>query len=128
MNAYELNSAKHDYVSPSDNILSPCTKKLAVYKGRQFMKCVPFFSSPSLSLARFSSPLACNQSIIIFLLYFPLATYSLSFLFAGAKGLIGFFGFGRAKPQSLFAKQVGRNMGAGGAEAEGGVGEGKEGV
>jgi hypothetical protein len=51
LNAYELNSAKHDYVSPSDNILSPCTKKLAVYKGRQFMKCVPFFFFP-LSLSR----------------------------------------------------------------------------
>ena len=93
----------------------------AVYEVRPF-----FFSSPSLS--RFSSPSACNQSIIIFLLYISLAIYNLSFLFAGAKGLIGFFGFGRAKPQSLFAKQVGRNMGAGGAEAEGGVGEGKEGV
>lgn len=62
LNAYELNSAKHDYVSPSDNILSPCTKKLAVYKGRQFMKCVPFFFLPPLSLASLPLRLATNQS------------------------------------------------------------------
>lgn len=84
LNAYELNSAKHDYVSPSDNILSPCTKKLAVYKGRQFMKCVPFFF-PSLSLSLLF-PFGLQSINHHFpVIYFP--SYIQPFLpFCGGKG------------------------------------------
>ena len=32
-------SGKPAYVSPSDNIMSPCTAKLSAYRSKNFMKC-----------------------------------------------------------------------------------------
>ncbi|KAL9636795.1 MAG: hypothetical protein Q9164_002606 [Protoblastenia rupestris] len=38
--------SKQTYISPSDNIMSPCTKKLSEYKSKHFMKYVsPDFPS-----------------------------------------------------------------------------------
>lgn len=35
------NRGQGSYVSPSDDIMSPCSKKLSDLKGKRFKKCVP---------------------------------------------------------------------------------------
>ncbi|MCJ1371610.1 hypothetical protein MMC20_002829 [Loxospora ochrophaea] len=37
----EEDKSKQTYVSPSDNIMSPCTAKLSAYKNKHFMKAKP---------------------------------------------------------------------------------------
>lgn len=37
----EEESSTHQYISPSDNIMSPCTAKLSAYKSRQAGKAKP---------------------------------------------------------------------------------------
>ncbi|MCJ1339378.1 hypothetical protein MMC09_004667 [Bachmanniomyces sp. S44760] len=37
----EEDKAKPTYISPSDTIMSPCTKKLSAYKNKHFMKAKP---------------------------------------------------------------------------------------
>jgi len=38
-----MSRAQSTYVSPSDNIMSPCTKKLSDLKGKRFKKYIDLF-------------------------------------------------------------------------------------
>ncbi|KAI9837554.1 MAG: hypothetical protein M1819_007205 [Sarea resinae] len=55
-----LNSEQNTstYVSPSDTIMSPCTKKLSAYKNKHFMKAKPqsLFAKKSKPLGGFDAP------------------------------------------------------------------------
>lgn len=101
----DKNRVANKYISPSDNIMSPCTQKLSALRGKQFGKFVSrlsFFSFVFLS-SSLLQPVFCVRSI----------SFS-----DGCAAKTGDFHSNRAKPKSLFAQTAGKNVGVTGGDED----------